>query len=59
MPRTAPEVAFFHQAPVQKSLERILYIWGVRCAPRRPLTISSLLRDPNSSEATMLLTYAA
>ncbi len=32
VPRTAPEVAFFHQAPVQKSLERILYIWGVRCA---------------------------
>jgi TBC1 domain family member 2 len=31
VPRTAPEVAFFHQAPVQKSLERILYIWGVRC----------------------------
>lgn len=30
VPRTAPEVAFFHQAPVQKSLERILYIWGVR-----------------------------
>jgi len=30
VPRTAPEVSFFHQAPVQKSLERILYIWGVR-----------------------------
>lgn len=30
VPRTAPEVAFFHQAPVQRSLERILYIWGVR-----------------------------
>ena len=31
VPRTAPGVAFFHQEPVQRSLERILYIWGIRC----------------------------
>lgn len=31
VPRTAPGVAFFHEAPVQKCLERILYIWGIRC----------------------------
>lgn len=30
VPRTAPGVAFFHQEPVQRSLERILYIWGIR-----------------------------
>ena len=30
VPRTAPGVAFFHEAPVQKCLERILYIWGIR-----------------------------
>ena len=33
VPRTAPGVAFFHQDPVQRSLERILYIWGIRWAP--------------------------
>ena len=33
VPRTAPGVAFFHQEPVQRSLERILYIWGIRWAP--------------------------
>ena len=32
MPRTAPGVAFFHTPQIQKSLERILYIWGIRCA---------------------------
>lgn len=32
VPRTAPGVAFFHRAQIQKSLERILYIWGVRWA---------------------------
>ena len=31
VPRTAPGVAFFHEPAVQKCLERILYIWGVRC----------------------------
>lgn len=31
VPRTAPGVAFFHEAAVQKCLERILYIWGIRC----------------------------
>jgi TBC1 domain family member 2 len=30
VPRTAPGVPFFHIPQVQKSLERILYIWGVR-----------------------------
>ncbi|KAK9818762.1 hypothetical protein WJX74_011120 [Apatococcus lobatus] len=30
VPRTAPGVAFFHQPAIQKSLERILYIWGIR-----------------------------
>ncbi|XP_022761583.1 TBC1 domain family member 22A-like isoform X1 [Durio zibethinus] len=29
-PRTVPDVAFFQQAPVQKSLERILYTWAIR-----------------------------
>ena len=30
VPRTAPGVAFFHLPRVQASLERILYIWGIR-----------------------------
>lgn len=30
VPRTAPGVAFFHMAQIQKLLERILYIWGIR-----------------------------
>lgn len=30
VPRTAPGVAFFHLPQIQKTLERILYIWGVR-----------------------------
>lgn len=30
VPRTAPHVPFFHFASVQKSLERLLYIWGIR-----------------------------
>ena len=34
VPRTAPGVAFFHEAPVQKCLERVLYIWGIRCVCR-------------------------
>jgi len=29
-PRTAPQIAFFHSSSVQKSLERLLYIWGIR-----------------------------
>ncbi|XWS22181.1 hypothetical protein CRYUN_Cryun29cG0012700 [Craigia yunnanensis] len=29
-PRTVPDVAFFQQAQVQKSLERILYTWTIR-----------------------------
>ncbi len=33
VPRTAPGVPFFHQPQVQKSLERILYIWGIRRVP--------------------------
>jgi hypothetical protein len=30
VPRTAPGVGFFHQPRMQKVLERILYIWGIR-----------------------------
>lgn len=30
VPRTAPDVPFFHQSRIQKSLERILLIWGIR-----------------------------
>jgi hypothetical protein len=30
VPRTAPDVPFFHQEKIQKSLERILFIWGMR-----------------------------
>jgi TBC1 domain family member 2 len=30
VPRTAPGVPFFQHPAVQKSLERILYIWGIR-----------------------------
>jgi hypothetical protein len=29
-PRTVPDVSFFHQPQVQKSLERILYTWAIR-----------------------------
>ncbi|KAF3575651.1 hypothetical protein DY000_02034861 [Brassica cretica] len=29
-PRTVPDVSFFQQAQVQKSLERILYTWAIR-----------------------------
>ncbi|XP_011073944.1 TBC1 domain family member 22B isoform X2 [Sesamum indicum] len=29
-PRTVPDVSFFQQEEVQKSLERILYIWAIR-----------------------------
>ena len=31
VPRTAPGVPFFAQKQLQKSLERILYLWGIRC----------------------------
>ena len=30
VPRTAPGVPFFAQKQLQKSLERILYLWGIR-----------------------------
>jgi len=30
VPRTAPTVPFFQEPVVQKSLERMLYIWGIR-----------------------------
>jgi len=30
VPRTAPGVAFFHLPQIQKCLERILFIWGIR-----------------------------
>lgn len=48
VPRTAPGVAFFHEPAVQKCLERILYIWGVRY----PAWLGS---QPCSSAACMLL----
>ena len=31
VPRTAPGVPFFAQAQLQQSLERILFLWGIRC----------------------------
>src|SRR5690606_33587958 len=30
LPRTCPELPFFHQPPVQRSMERILYLWSIR-----------------------------
>lgn len=30
VPRTAPAVPFFHEPIIQKSLRRLLYIWGIR-----------------------------
>ena len=30
LPRTSPDLPFFQQAPIQKMMERILYIWSVR-----------------------------
>lgn len=30
LPRTSPSIPFFQQAPIQKALERILYIWSIR-----------------------------
>lgn len=30
LPRTSPDLPFFQQAPVQKMMERILYIWSIR-----------------------------
>jgi hypothetical protein len=30
VPRTAPNVPFFHEPLIQQSLERLLYIWGIR-----------------------------
>ena len=30
VPRTAPGIPFFAQKQLQKSLERILYLWGIR-----------------------------
>lgn len=30
VPRTAPDVPFFQQDPMQATLRRLLYIWGVR-----------------------------
>lgn len=32
VPRTAPGVPLFHMPQIQKSLERILYLWGIRYA---------------------------
>lgn len=30
LPRTCPGLPFFHQTPVQRSMERILYVWAIR-----------------------------
>lgn len=30
VPRTAPNVPFFHEKIIQDSLQRMLYIWGIR-----------------------------
>mmetsp|Transcript_22823 Transcript_22823/g.31302 ORF Transcript_22823/g.31302 Transcript_22823/m.31302 type:complete len:458 (+) Transcript_22823:52-1425(+) len=30
MPRTCPNTPFFHQVPIQRAMERILYIWAIR-----------------------------
>lgn len=30
LPRTTPELPFFHHKPIQLMMERILYIWSVR-----------------------------
>ena len=30
-PRTAPEVPFFSQPAMQAALQRVLYLWGIRC----------------------------
>lgn len=39
VPRTAPSVPFFQDPIVQKSLERMLYIWGIRYASCWLLTL--------------------
>ena len=41
VPRTAPGVPFFAQKQLQKSLERILYLWGIRwqSAPQISCTV--------------------
>jgi len=30
LPRTCPNTPFFHQTPIQRMMERILYIWSIR-----------------------------
>lgn len=30
LPRTSPDTPFFQQVPIQKAMERILYIWSIR-----------------------------
>ena len=30
LPRTTPELPFFHHAPIQRMMERVLYIWSLR-----------------------------
>ena len=30
VPRTSPDVPLFHQAPVQRCLERLLYVWALK-----------------------------
>jgi hypothetical protein len=44
VPRTAPSVPFFHEQIIQQSLERMLYIWGIRWGVLRcPILNPSLL----------------
>lgn len=43
VPRTAPDVPFFAQPAIQKSLERILYLWGIRYFPALSTAGSSLV----------------
>lgn len=30
LPRTQPELPLFHQDPIQRLMERILYVWAIR-----------------------------
>lgn len=46
VPRTAPGVAFVHEPVIQKCLERLLYIWGVRHPASGYVQVRRLLRWP-------------
>ncbi|PHT76148.1 hypothetical protein T459_19670 [Capsicum annuum] len=67
-PRTVPDVSFFQQAQVQKSLERILYIWRKEIAlysqkekreeEGNSIQSSSLVKDVELDEKTNGLQWA-